>query len=289
MRESDGYYKVILVLIILLIEFIQLLQVSKHSKTTSQRRKILVLDTDEESQSGGSSGSAEEEQKKPFWRQSNQEFLAEKKRKGTGVFHPKETRTCFKCNEVGHIAPNCSIVTKTKQGVSKKLKEKVVDVESPTEAFKTFENSTHEVGECSKKNFYKMKAKDTQVWVVKKVDEKVGDDPGSTKSEEPQVEVKEEKSVFSKDDVEIPSLKFEYIKEKVGEVEISNQFFSDQKEFDVEKVFNGNVKKIFEKMVEGKVKGVKGFYATKKATYNPTEQELKTPKIGKTWVEILFP
>ncbi|KAJ0887198.1 putative transcription factor interactor and regulator CCHC(Zn) family [Helianthus annuus] len=51
-----------------------------------------------------SGGSAEEEQKKPFWKQSKQEFLAEKKRIGTGVFHRKDTRTCFKCNEVGHIA-----------------------------------------------------------------------------------------------------------------------------------------------------------------------------------------
>ncbi|KAJ0556425.1 putative transcription factor interactor and regulator CCHC(Zn) family [Helianthus annuus] len=54
-----------------------------------------------------SGGSAEEEQKKPFWRQSNQEFLAEKKKNETGVSHSKETRTCYKCNEVGHIAWNC--------------------------------------------------------------------------------------------------------------------------------------------------------------------------------------
>ncbi|KAJ0835799.1 hypothetical protein HanRHA438_Chr16g0759521 [Helianthus annuus] len=33
-----------------------------------------------------SGGSAKDEQKKPFWRQSNQEFLAEKKRNGTGVW-----------------------------------------------------------------------------------------------------------------------------------------------------------------------------------------------------------
>ncbi|KAM0003814.1 putative transcription factor interactor and regulator CCHC(Zn) family [Helianthus debilis subsp. tardiflorus] len=133
-------------------------------------------------------GSVEEEQKKPFWRQSNQEFLAE--RKGTGVFHPKETRTCYKCNEVGHIAWNCSQATKTKQGVSKKLKEKVVDVEPPTKKFKSFENSIYEVGECSKKNFYKKRAKDNQMWVVKKLSEKAGDESDSIKSVEPQVEVK---------------------------------------------------------------------------------------------------
>ncbi|MFS7978701.1 putative transcription factor interactor and regulator CCHC(Zn) family [Helianthus anomalus] len=192
------------------------------------------------------------------------------KRKGDGVFHRKDTRTCFKCNEVGHIASGCSQMTKPKQGVSEKLKEKVVDVEPPIENFKTFENSISEVGECSMKFFYKKKAKDNQVWVLKKGDEKVGNETDSTKSVEPQAE-------------------FEKIKQKVGKVEISNQFFSDQKEFDIEKAFNGNVKKIFGKMVERKAKGVKDFYATKKANYNPTEQELKTPKVGQTWVEILFP
>ncbi|KAJ0615569.1 putative transcription factor interactor and regulator CCHC(Zn) family [Helianthus annuus] len=229
-----------------------------------------------------SGGSAEEEQKKPFWRQSNKEFLAEKKRKGTGVLHRKDTRTCFKCNEAGHIAWNCSMDTKKKQGVSEKLKEKIINVEPPTEKFKIFENSTYEAGECSKKNFYKNKAKDNQMWVVKKLDEKVGDEPDSTKSEEPQVEVKEEKSVSSVDDVKIPPLRTDNFKTKVGKIEISNQFYSEKNEFDVEKVFNGNVKKIFGKMIDGKVKGVKDFYATKKATYNPTEQELKTPKVGKT-------
>ncbi|KAJ0549209.1 putative transcription factor interactor and regulator CCHC(Zn) family [Helianthus annuus] len=230
-----------------------------------------------------SGGSAVEEQKKPFWRQSNQEFLAEKKRNGTGVFHPKETRICFKCNEAGHIAWNCSKNIKTKQGVSEKLKEKVVDVEPPTEKFKVFENSIHEVGECSKKNSYKKKAKDNQVWVVKKNDEKIGDESGSTKPEEPQVKVK-----GSVNDEEFPSLKFEEIKQKVGKVEISSQFYTEKNEFDVEKTFNGNVKKIFGKMLNGKAKGVKEFYATKKATYNPTEQELKTLKSEKTWV-VLFP
>ncbi|KAJ0520649.1 putative transcription factor interactor and regulator CCHC(Zn) family [Helianthus annuus] len=96
-------------------------------------------------------GSSEDEQQKPFWRQSNQEFLAERKRNGTGVFHPRETRTCFKCTEAGHIASNCPENIKTKQGVSQKLKEKVVDSEPPTEKPKVFENSTFEVGECSTK------------------------------------------------------------------------------------------------------------------------------------------
>ncbi|KAM0066962.1 putative transcription factor interactor and regulator CCHC(Zn) family [Helianthus debilis subsp. tardiflorus] len=106
--------------------------------------------------------------------------------KGTGVFHPKETRTCFKYSEAGHIAWNCPKNVKTKQGVSGKMKEKVVDVEPPIAKFKIFENSTYEVGECSKKNFYKRKAKNNQVWVVKNVSVKVGDDSGSTKPEKPQ-------------------------------------------------------------------------------------------------------
>ncbi|KAF5788725.1 putative transcription factor interactor and regulator CCHC(Zn) family [Helianthus annuus] len=116
-----------------------------------------------------SGGSAEDELKKPFLRQSNQEFLAEKKRIGADVFHPKETRTCYKCNEAGHIAWNCSKNAKTKQGVSKKLKEKVVDVEPPIEKFKIFENSTYEIGECSKKNVYKKNRKTTKCALLKRL------------------------------------------------------------------------------------------------------------------------
>ncbi|KAJ0851127.1 putative transcription factor interactor and regulator CCHC(Zn) family [Helianthus annuus] len=230
-----------------------------------------------------SGGSAEEEQKKPFWRQSNQEFLAEKKKNETAMPRSKETRTCYKCNEAGHIAWNCQKNAKTKQGVSKKLKEKVVDIEPPTEKFKIFENSTYEVGECSKKNFYKKKEKDNQVWVVKKVDVNVGNESGSTKPEESHVEMK-----ISVNDDEFPSLKFEEVKKKVGKVDISNQFYNEKTKFDVEKTFNWSVKKIFGKMLNGKAKGVKDFYATKKATYNPTAQELKAIKSEKTWMEVCF-
>ncbi|KAJ0922544.1 putative transcription factor interactor and regulator CCHC(Zn) family [Helianthus annuus] len=192
---------------------------------------------------------------------------------GADVIHQKETRTYYKCNEAGHIAWNCPKNAKTKLGVYKKLKEKVVDVEPPIEKFKIFENSTYEIGECSKKNFYKKNEKENQVWVVKKVEEKVGDESGSIKPEEPQVEVK----ILVNDD-DFPSLKFEEVKQKVGKVEISNQFYTEKTKFDVEKTFSGNVKKIFGKMLNGKAKGVKDFYATKKATYNPTAQELKTIK-----------
>ncbi|KAJ0752872.1 putative transcription factor interactor and regulator CCHC(Zn) family [Helianthus annuus] len=79
--------------------------------------------------------SAEDEKKSSFWRQSNQEFLAEKKK--NEAHQRKETRTCYRCQEVGHIAWNCPKATNTKQGVSEKLKEIVVDkTEPPTERFK---------------------------------------------------------------------------------------------------------------------------------------------------------
>ncbi|MFS7956849.1 putative transcription factor interactor and regulator CCHC(Zn) family [Helianthus anomalus] len=208
-----------------------------------------------------SGGSSDEEQKKPFWRQSNQEFLAEKRKNGAEVVYQRETRTCYKCNEA----------------VSKKLKEKVVDVEPPTEKLEVFENSTYEVGECSKKNLYEKKGKYNQVWVVKKNDVNVGDDSGSTKPEEPQVGKK-----ISMNDDDFPSLKFEEVKKKIGKVDISKQFYTEKNEFDVEKTFNGSVNKIFGKMLNGKAKGVKDFYATKKTTYNPTVQELKAIKSEKT-------
>ncbi|KAM0061248.1 hypothetical protein Hdeb2414_s0004g00133701 [Helianthus debilis subsp. tardiflorus] len=163
------------------------------------------------------------------------------------------------------------------------IERKVVDVEPPTENFNVFENSIHEIGECSK-HVYKKKAENNQMWVVKQVDEKVGDESGSTKPEEPQDEMK-----ISVNDDDFPSLKFEEIKQKVGKVEISGQFYTEKSEFDVEKTFNGNVKKMFKKMLNGKAKGVNDFYATKKATYNPTAQELKAIKSEKTWMEVCFP
>ncbi|KAJ0827499.1 putative transcription factor interactor and regulator CCHC(Zn) family [Helianthus annuus] len=107
-----------------------------------------------------SGGSSDEEQQKPFWRQSKREFLAEKKKNGDEICYQRETRTCYRCNEVGHIAWNCTRNAKAKQGVSQKLKEKVVDVEPPTEKLRMFENSKFEVGECSQKNKYEKKGKD---------------------------------------------------------------------------------------------------------------------------------
>ncbi|KAJ0556174.1 putative transcription factor interactor and regulator CCHC(Zn) family [Helianthus annuus] len=230
-----------------------------------------------------SGGSAEEEQQKPFWRQSNKEFLAEKKKNGADICYQRETRTCYRCNEAGHIAWNCTKSVQSKQGVSPKLKEKVVDVDTPTNGSKLFDNSKFEVGECSK-NRYEKKEKDNQMWVAKKSEVNVGDESGSTKPEEPQVKKK-----ISVNDEEFPSLKFDEVKKKVGKTEISNQFYKEKDEFDVEKTFNGNVKKIFGKMLSGRAKGVKDFYATKKATYNPTALELKAIKSEKTWLEVCFP
>ncbi|KAF5818441.1 putative transcription factor interactor and regulator CCHC(Zn) family [Helianthus annuus] len=231
--------------------------------------------------------SAEDEKKSSFWRQTNQEFLVEKKK--NEVHQRKKTRTCYRCQEVGHIAWNCSKATNTKQGVSEKLKEVVVDkTEPPTERFKVFKNSTYEVGACPKR-FHKKKGNlDTQAWVVKKTEVKPGDESDSTKSEEPRVVKKSENLVPPMDDENFPPLRTENFKQKIRKVEISNQFYSEKNKFDVEKAFNGNVKKIFGKMVEGKAKGVKDFYPTKKATYTPIADELVTPKAGQAWVDIFF-
>ncbi|KAJ0613912.1 putative transcription factor interactor and regulator CCHC(Zn) family [Helianthus annuus] len=232
--------------------------------------------------------SLEEEAKSSFWKQSNKEFLA-KRQEGmkNGAYQRKETRTCFRCQEIGHIAWNCPLATKIKQEVVSKLKEKVVDKnEPPTEKFKIFKNLTYEVGECSKR-FYKRRGNlDNQTWVVKKSDLKAGDESDFTKSEKPQFVLKEENSVPPMDEVNFPPLRAENLKSKVGKVEISNQFYSEKKEFDVEKAFSGNVIKIFGKMIDGKVTGVKDFYKTKKATYTPSEAEEVTSKFSQAWMEV---
>ncbi|KAJ0734074.1 putative transcription factor interactor and regulator CCHC(Zn) family [Helianthus annuus] len=238
-----------------------------------------------------SRSSSEEEKKSSFWKQSNKAFLTEKQKfERNGANYKKETRTCYRCQEVGHIAWNCPKASNTKQEVVSKLKEKVVDkTELPTEKFKVFKNSTYEVGECLKR-FYKRSVNlNNQTWVVKKSDVKSGDESDSSKSEEPQVEVKSDNSVPPMDDVNFPSLRAENLKSKVGKVEISNQFYSEKKEFDVEKAFNGKVKHIIGKMVEGKAKGVKDFYEEKRNVETPSETENVTPKAGQAWVSVFFP
>ncbi|KAJ0520114.1 hypothetical protein HanIR_Chr10g0455801 [Helianthus annuus] len=53
---------------------------------------------------------------------------------------------------------------------------------------------------------------DNQTWVVKKSDVKSGDESDSSKSEEPQVELKGGNSVPSMDDVNFPPLRAENLK-----------------------------------------------------------------------------
>ncbi|KAJ0556655.1 putative transcription factor interactor and regulator CCHC(Zn) family [Helianthus annuus] len=99
----------------------------------------------------GTTTEAEKEQ--AFRRQTNQEFLAKKQEdmKNRVAQKPTETRTCFQCKTVGHIVRNCPKAIQKKQGVSGKLKEKVVEkTELTTKKFEGFQNSTFEVGECSK-------------------------------------------------------------------------------------------------------------------------------------------
>ncbi|KAM0036015.1 putative transcription factor interactor and regulator CCHC(Zn) family [Helianthus debilis subsp. tardiflorus] len=228
--------------------------------------------------------SSEEEEKKDFWRHSNNEFLAKKQdevKKMTG--QKKDMKICFRCNTVGHIARDCSKAIQSKQGVFRKLKEKVVEFEPPIDRTKLFKDSTFEIGESLNK-FYKMRAKsDNQKWVVKKVGESSSDDSDrskseelssgnetdSTKSVEPHVVskceavLKDEKSVPIVNDEDFLSLRAENYKKKIGKTEISNKFYNDKQEFDAEKVFNSKVKHIFGKMIDRKVKGVKEFYEKK--------------------------
>lgn len=80
-----------------------------------------------------------------------------------------------------------------------------------------------------------------QKWVVKKSENSSSndsdlskseelfssDESDSSKSEEPQVKIKEENSNLQMDDVNFPPLRNKNYKQKVGKVEISNQFFSE--------------------------------------------------------------
>ncbi|KAJ0610570.1 putative transcription factor interactor and regulator CCHC(Zn) family [Helianthus annuus] len=246
--------------------------------------------------------SADEEEKKEFWKQSNKEFLTKKQEEMRISYQKKDTRNCFQCNSVGHIAKDCSKATSSKQGFSRKLKEKVVEFEPPIDKTILFKNSKFKIGECSNK-FYKNRAKsDNQKWVVKKVVESSSDDSDrskseelssgdefdSTKSDEPQVEVNGDKSVPTVDDENFPSLRAKNYKKKIGKLEISNQFYSDKQDFDVEKVFNPKVKHIFGKMVDQKVKGVKEFYEKMRGGKKPSDGDSVTPKAGQAWVDIFF-
>ncbi|KAJ0800119.1 putative transcription factor interactor and regulator CCHC(Zn) family [Helianthus annuus] len=236
--------------------------------------------------------STDEEEKTSFWRESNSEFLAKKQDELKKMAEENtDTRTCFRCNTVGHIARDCSKAIQSKQGVSRKLKERVVEFEPPIDRTKLFQDSTFEIGESSNK-FYKKRAKsDNQKWLVKKVGENSSDDSDRSKSEElssgdetdsvKSVEphdvskceaiLKDEKPVPIVNDEEFPSFRAENYKKKIGKTEISNQFYNDKQEFDAEKVFNPKVKHIIGKMINRKVKGVKEFYEkkTKKEKVEP--------------------
>ncbi|KAJ0883284.1 putative transcription factor interactor and regulator CCHC(Zn) family [Helianthus annuus] len=242
--------------------------------------------------------STDEEEKTNFWRESNSEILTKKQVELKKIAEQKrDSRTCFKCNNVGHIAKDCSKTIQSKQGVSRKLKEQVVEFEPPIDRTKLFKNSIFEIGESSNK-FYKKRAKfDNQKWIVKKVGESSSDDSDGTKSEElssgdetdstksvePQViskceaVIKDENSVPMVNDEEFPLLRAENYKKKIGKIEISNQFYNDEQEFDAEKVFNPKVKHIFGKMIDRKVKGVKEFYEKK------TKKEKVEPSLVCDW------
>ncbi|MFS7949266.1 putative transcription factor interactor and regulator CCHC(Zn) family [Helianthus anomalus] len=59
--------------------------------------------------------SSEKEVKCSFWKQTNREFLAKKQDEiKNEVDQKKETRTCFKCNEFGYIAKDCSKAIQSK-------------------------------------------------------------------------------------------------------------------------------------------------------------------------------
>ncbi|KAJ0939386.1 putative transcription factor interactor and regulator CCHC(Zn) family [Helianthus annuus] len=253
--------------------------------------------------------SEEEEEKKDFWRQSNNDFLATKQDELRKMAEQKkDMKICFRCNTVGHIVRECSKAVQSKQGVSCKLKEKVVEFEPPIDRSKLFKNSIFEIGECSNK-FYQKKAKsDNQKWVVKKSVESSsddsdrskleelssGDETDSIKSVEPQVVskceavLKDEKSVPIVNDEEFPSLRAENYKKKISKVEISNQYYNDKQEFDAEKVFNPKVQHIFGKMIDRKVKGVKEFYEKKRKCKKPSAGDSVKPKAGQAWVDIFF-
>ncbi|KAJ0726348.1 hypothetical protein HanPI659440_Chr12g0469281 [Helianthus annuus] len=79
---------------------------------------------DEKTKKKDCRGSAEDEQKKLFWRQSNQEFLAEKKRNGTGVSHSKETQTCTSAMKLVTLHGIVQRISRKNREFLRNLKEK---------------------------------------------------------------------------------------------------------------------------------------------------------------------
>ncbi|KAM0031259.1 putative transcription factor interactor and regulator CCHC(Zn) family [Helianthus debilis subsp. tardiflorus] len=236
--------------------------------------------------------STDEEEKESFWREKNSEFWKKKQ-----IEQKKDSRTCFKCNNVGHIAKDCTQAIQSKQGVFRTISEKVYAFELPLDRTKLFKDSIFEIGESSTKFYKKRATSSNQKWVVKNGGESSsddsdrvkseelssGDETDSTKSVEPQVDlkceadIKNENSVPMVNDDEFPSLRAENYKKKIGKVEISNQFYHDKQEFDAEKIFNPKIKNMIGKMVDRKVKGVKEFYEKK------TKKEKVEPSLVCDW------
>ncbi|KAJ0590722.1 putative transcription factor interactor and regulator CCHC(Zn) family [Helianthus annuus] len=74
--------------------------------------------------------STDKEEKTSFWRETNSEFLKKKQAEMKKVAEQqKNSRTCFKCNSFGHIAKDCSKAIQSKQGVFRKISEKVFDAD----------------------------------------------------------------------------------------------------------------------------------------------------------------
>ncbi|MFS7988094.1 putative transcription factor interactor and regulator CCHC(Zn) family [Helianthus anomalus] len=204
-----------------------------------------------------SGASSEEEMKSSFWKQINREFLDKKTQEEmkNEVVQKKETRTCFQCNTTGHLAKDCSKAIHAKQGVSWKLKEKMVEKEPPPNRL-LFSKTQSLRLEKFQRDFKKEEQNlTTRNRLLRNLELSSGDESDSTKSEEPQ---------------------------------ISNQFFSEKKEFDVEKAFNPKVKHIFEKMINRKVKGVKEFYEKKTGGKKPIDGNPESPKAGQALVDIFF-
>ncbi|KAJ0891048.1 putative transcription factor interactor and regulator CCHC(Zn) family [Helianthus annuus] len=150
-------------------------EVSIEEKIADKRKSDKKKDTEKAS----SGTSTDEEEKTCFWREKNSEFLKKKQAE-----QKKDSRTCFKCNNVGHIAKDCSQAIQSKQGVFRKISEKVFAFESPLDRTKLFKDSIFEIGESSNR-FYKKRAKSkNQKWVVKKGSESSSDDSDRSKSEE---------------------------------------------------------------------------------------------------------